>query len=394
MHYAQIAAIALAAASVAETSPVVSRAQPVKDRRDEAVYIVNCDRFEGMSKTSSGIRDQFIYFDDLDNSIDLINNPSTSSFFSYGTARDVVGDKGKHDSKTSHIDWTLANETSPLSAEFPQGSFKVWDLAEKGDARTNITGLATMDGSRDFRCYTWPTFKIADYIKGPNNVVYNCEAKYFCTRLERQVRRTKFNVFDTTLTVPIIGGNDMKVKDTRILGFIKNAFGQLEKAVADNVGKTHPYPIESSDFNLYFDIQRVETDSDANYDPNRIKAITKHLQDKLAPELYKNQLVRNCRGTIMGLEPTCEHQIAWPLQISIQVEFATQALQNWGPQDTIIITVAKDPAKVDASCKNDKAVAKVIGLALSVGSAYTSGIKSAVSSGLGGIFGVPGDGKC
>jgi hypothetical protein len=97
---------------------------------------------------------------------------------------------------------------------------------------------------------------------------------------------------------------------------------------------------------------------------------------------------------IMGLEPTCEHQIAWPAQISVQVQFSTQALQNWVDQDTIIITVAKDPAKVDASCKKDKALAKIFGLAFSVGSAYTSGIKSAVSSGLGGVFGVPSDGKC
>lgn len=394
MHYSQIAAFALAAASIAETSPIASGAQPVKDRRDETVYIVNCDRFEGTSKTSSAVRDQFIYFEDLDNSVNLISNPGTSSFFNSGTARDVVGYKGQHDSKTSHIDWTLAKERSPLSAEFPQGSFQVWDLAEQGDPRTNITGVATMDGSRDFRCYDWPTFRMTEYVKGPNNVVFNCEAKYFCTRLERQVRQTKFNVFDTTLTVPIIGGSDMKVKDTRILNSIKNAFGQLEKAVAENAGKTHPYPIESSDFNLYFDIQRAEVKGDANYDPDRIKAITKYLTEKLAPELYKTQLVRKCRGTIMGLEPTCEHQIAWPAQISIQVQFATQALQNWIDQDTIIITVAKDPAKVDASCKKDKALAKIFGLAFGVGSAYTSGIKSAVSSGLGGILGVPSDGKC
>jgi hypothetical protein len=393
MHYSRIAAFALAAASIAEASPVVSRAQHVKDRQDEAVYIVNCDRFEGMSKTSSGVRDQFVYFDDLDSSINLINNPGTSSFFSYGTTRDVIGDTGKHDSKTSHIDWTLAKEKTPLSADFPQGSFKVYDLGV-GDARTNITGLATLDGSRDFRCYDHPNFKITDYIKGPNNIVFQCEAKYFCTRLERLVRQTKFNVFDTTLTVPITGGNDMKVKDTRILASIKNALGQLEKAVAENAGKTHAYPIESSDYNLYFDIQRAEIPGDANYDPDRIKAITAHLTDHLAPELYKTQLVRNCRGTIMGLEPTCEHQIAWPLQISIQVQFATQALQTWADQDTIVISVGRDPAKVDGSCKKDKALAKVFGLAFSVGSAYASGIKSAVSAGLGDVFGVPGDGKC
>jgi len=390
MHFSRVTAIALAVGSVAYSSPVVSR---VQDKRDETVYIVNCDRFEGTSKTSSAVRDQFIYFDDLDSSVNLINNPGTSSFFSYGTARNVIGDNGQHDSKTSHIDWTLAKEKSPLSAEFPQGSFKVWDLG-KGDSRTNITGVATMDGSRDFRCYDWPSFKITDYIKGPNNIRFECEAKYFCTRIERLVRQTKFNVFDTTLSVPIIGGSDMKTPDTRILDFIKNAFGQLEKAVAENAGKTHPYPIESSDFNLYFDIQRAETSGDANYDPNRIMAITKHLQDKIAPELYKNQAIRNCKGTIIGLEPTCEHQIAWPAQISIQVQFATQALQNWVDQDTIIITVAKDPAKVDASCKKNKAFASIVSTGFSVGSAYTSGIKSAVSAGLGGILGIPSDGKC
>jgi hypothetical protein len=307
--------------------------------------------------------------------------------------RSVIGDKGQHNSKTSHIDWTLAKEATPLSAEFPQGKFQVWDLAEKGDTHTNITGVAKL-GGRDFRCYDWPRFKITDLEKGPNQVRHECVARYYCTRTERLVRQTKFNVFDTAITIPITGGDDMKVKDTRILDFIKGAFGQLEKAVEDNAVDTHPYPIESSDFNIYFDIQRAEGPNDARYDPNRIKAITKHLTDKIAPELYKNQLVRNCRGIIMGLAPTCEHQIAWPAKILIQVQFATQALQNWEDQDTITIRVAKDPAKVDASCKRNQALAKVLGGLFSVGSAYTSGLKSAVSSGLGDVFGIPSNGNC
>jgi hypothetical protein len=390
MHFSQIAAFTLATASVAYSSPIVSR---VQDSPDETVFIVNCDRFEGASKSPSGVRDQFLYFGDFDSSVSLINNPGTSHFFSSATARSVIGDKGQHDSKISHIDWTLAKEDSPLSAEFPQGTFQVWDLAEKGDTHTNITGVAKLDG-RDFRCYGWPRFSIVDLQKGPNQVRHDCEARYYCTRSERLIRQTKFNVFDTTITVPIIGGSDMKVKDTRILDSIKGAFSQLEKAVAENAGDTHPYPINSSDFNLYFDIQRAEGPNDARYDPNRIRAITNYLTDKIAPKLYENQLIRNCRGTIIGLEPTCEHQIAWPAKILIQVQFATQALQNWDDQDIITIRVAKDPAKGDASCKKNKALAQVLGGLLSVGSVYTSGFKSAVAAGLGSIIGVPSNGNC
>ncbi|KAF4634397.1 hypothetical protein G7Y89_g3714 [Cudoniella acicularis] len=379
MYFTQIAVLALAAISVTHASPISSREN---DRPDEMVYLINCDRFQGDSKTPNGIKDQFLYFEDLEKSL---------SDGRGGIARAIAGDNGRHDGMYSHIDWTLAKEDTPLHAEFPQGEFKVWGLAEKGDPKTNITGVAEL-GGRDFRCYDWPRFHLSQ--NGGGVIKYSCTARYMCFRAERLVRQTKFNVFDTTITIPISGGADMKEKDTRILDDVKAAFHKLEQAAADNTGDTHGYQIGDSDFNLYFDIERAETPKDAHYDPNRIKNIAKMLADNLAPELYKNQTIRNCRASIIGLDPICEHRISWPAKIKVQVQFATQALQNWVDQDIITIRVGRDPAKVDTSCKKTESSAAVLSGLFNAGGALTGGVASAVSMGLGGVFGGVAIGTC
>ncbi|KAH6675794.1 hypothetical protein B0J14DRAFT_637259 [Halenospora varia] len=215
----------------------------------------------------------------------------------------------------------------PLYASgFHLGDFKVWNLGKDGDKKTNVTGTATYSGAIDFLCY-------------------DCHHNTILKVLTRE---------------PSSG------KDDRILAEIKKASHKLEDAVKNNVADAKGYQIWNSNYNLYFDILEGEALGDAFYDPD-------------PPILEKDHKVTNYKMSWVGpAEATCDRKIPWPAEIMFQVQIASQALQDWVDQDTVIIRVAKGPVKEDGSYKKVEAFAKSLSGAFGAMGVLTGGVASAI----------------
>ncbi|KAH6673479.1 hypothetical protein B0J14DRAFT_700478 [Halenospora varia] len=376
MYIKDFAAFALAALPLVHSSP-----------------IINVPESSSLSKskrqTRRSTKDQMWYYPEFEKSF-------TASGKDYN-AQYVSGDNGRHDGVNSHIDWTLAKKATPLSATFPAGKFTVWDLAAEGDEKSNTTGIADLEG-KDFRCYDWPSASFT--MKRPDNSEkFVCHGKYYCVRQERLIRRTKITITNDTVPVPMTMLSSAKeeasgVKNPQILKNIQAGFRNLETAVSGAWASSHPFPINGTKHNLYYNVKKSEQKDDAHYDPTRIRQIADLLIKNVASSLEQSQEKKPCVAGFGGSAPTCKYITYWPSEITVQVQIASQYLQEWTDQDTIVIRVGTDETGKDSGCLKKDANAKMMAGLISAVGGITGGMAGAVASGLGGVLGIVADGSC
>lgn len=171
------------------------------DNLDEAVFLLQCTRWEKGQESPNGIKDYLWLNENAD-------NPTPQFYFDY-----------PHDptSGNGHIDWTVGTEAEPITSLLNKQTFKVWDLCKENCTDPKKTednegspgylqpnGRAKLEGA-DMRCY-----QIAKPFnqKLTHTSWYDCTANYYCTHSERMLRRTVFDIKDTTTEVIIARSED------------------------------------------------------------------------------------------------------------------------------------------------------------------------------------------
>lgn len=345
------------------------------DYLNEAVFLSECQKLKKGTNEQVALEDFLLYFPVYDyvrynNSLD-IGDVATAPF----------PKSQRVDAMGTHVDWTLATGDDKITAKFPTigRTFSVWDLDDEGDPDTNVTGVADL-GGKGMLCYDEPwSFKM-----DRNGWDYKCHAPYYCTRERRMIRRTVFDIYETTTAVEIEGlpkrKNGGKL-DERIEGMVGNAFFYLQLADRDGVGGAYEYAIDFrlKKHTIRFDIQKGQREGDPKYDAERIKLISEHLYEVVTPEIVKKVKTKTCYGS-----NTCIYTVPFPSQIKVQVQTALQEQLNWQPTDVIDIYV---DVKENAECGNDAVLAKTLsGLFAGIAAVATGGY-SAAASVLGGITG-------
>ena len=357
------------------------------DRLNEVVYLANCKFYNRNDKTPSGGRDRMWYYKSVDDSMkngrelpvpDNSVTPHTDA-------------PQRTDGFYSELDWTIGTISQPIEGKLDGREFKVWSLDTKGDPRSNVTGEATLDG-HSFRCYSSPHMKRSkDADNGKSH--YDCTTKYFCTRAERKIRRTKFTFTKATMIVPIetirqdqADAGDGSVKDT-----LRDAFQELQKAVDDNAASSEPFRIGNSTYSFLFTIDRAEHPGDALYDPHRIQDIINLLNEKLVPEIMKHDETKPIGNFVLPWHT--RHSVPVPREIKVQVQLADQVNPEWTDQDTITITTVYTGNGKKGLCESQNPISTVLAGLFSL-AALAGGAFGAAAAGLGALETIVAGGVC
>jgi hypothetical protein len=387
MHFSHFSTLSLALSPLALAAvipEILSRQENrIEDNRDEAVFLVSCTIYvTGNDASGNGNSDKLFYYKDY---AKHLNNGKTDDE-GYPTG---PGDKGKR------IQWTDGTQEKPINGELNGLKFTTWGLSEKGDSVTNVTGFADLGGAR-MRCYANANANWKQELY--SGKMYNkCYAKYYCTRNERIIRRTVYDISDTVANVQFTS----KETPGGIPGYetqytLATLFNQLKDHEKNNVDDAHEYKIgnDRSGTKMTFSVDRKERAGDPYYEEDRINKVADMLTKELMPILWSKQKESDCKAWPVGrnqVEGTCQHTVPFPKQITVRVQTAAQSVLDWDDRDTIIIAIKHTSSK---SCFAEKSIAALLTAAFSAASAVATGGASAAASGLGVVVGKAVAGSC
>ncbi|KAH7139549.1 hypothetical protein B0J11DRAFT_564316 [Dendryphion nanum] len=361
------------------------------DPMDEVVFLTDCRKYNSKDSDDKDVVEHVsfaLYHDTYDytrNNASLSWQAFASPSYPNGQRIDSMGG--------AFVDWTAGKQDDRIDANFDKLERRFWvhGLSRQGDPRTMATGIASL-GDHDMRCY-----KDTTNIHFPrNNWYYKCIADYYCTRKSRQIRRTLFSISEQTVDVKILGQHWSERKnaqkgeaDPRIEGVISNVYYWLQNldpkkgSVANEIlidaelkrqsGKKH--------HSVRMNWKAGQISSDATYDPNRIKQISKKLQDTLEPEIFKKVKVDT---QAFWDSDYLIYKAPFPANVNIQVQIAFQEQLDWKPTDVIDVDIITHGG---GGCGSGAAWAKALSGLFGGVAAVVTGGASAVLSGLGGIAG-------
>jgi hypothetical protein len=292
------------------------------------------------------------------------------------------------------VDWTAAKQDDRIEANFKDIERRFWvhSLSQKGDPRTNATGIASL-GDLDMRCYEDKTF---DRGITNNNWYYRCSSAYACTRSQRRVRRTLFSFSEETVDVEILGRLPTKLKipkdqrDPRVDGVVSNVYHWLS-TVDPKQGSVAEEFVIDTEFKRQFgkNMHSVRYNwkagiisSDPTYDPSRIKLISTELSKKLNPEIEKK--VKKA-GLWYWDDDWILYKAPFPATVKVQIQTASQEQLDWSSTDEIEIAIVDHKA---AACGKEAAWAKLLSGLFGGAAALATGGASAALTGLGGVAGM------
>ncbi|CAG8976732.1 hypothetical protein HYALB_00012530 [Hymenoscyphus albidus] len=374
MHFNDLATIFLALSPLA-IAAVIPDLEPRQEevRADEAIFLVKCSKYVKNAKdaSASGSSDKLFYYKDYNNAV-LAKNQDDECFPS------------NPGPKEHSIDWTTGTYENPIKGQLDKKAVTIWGITERGDKTANTAGHAMFGGAR-FRCYANADYDInQDY---GDKMYQKCYANYYCTREERQIRRTFFTVYENTEKIVLTGKEVHEPKrDGYIATVVDGAFGNLKTHMANNAADDTRYPLGNSGAYMTFTVRRSEKDGDLNFEEDRIDKVADLLKNQLNAKIYATDTLGECikypsGNKVLG---TCKHTITFPKEILVQIQVADQQVLDWDDRDTVVIKVysGKDCRKDSVGVKN------ILGAILSAGAAVSSGGFSAVAGGLGAIMGI------
>jgi hypothetical protein len=205
-------------ASSVRSSPLKTR----KDSPDEAVYLVSC------SSTGGGqlsLHDYvYWYGDDADGQKGL-----------YPGITATPTDPGPHDGMIYNIDWLSGTKEHPITADLRGTKFTLYDLNDKGAKKGDKVPVEAKLGTEDMDCYK-DDRAVPDSLK--NKSLWNCAAKYRCTRDVHWTRTAKLNLYNATTT---IGGFTVCDRNTPASPY--KAFGHYSDWAASMTPPNTPYKL-------------------------------------------------------------------------------------------------------------------------------------------------------
>lgn len=364
---------------------LLRRAEGDTDHPDETVVLAACTKYQKGYLQPTSLEDIVLYYDEYNyipgNTSAIAADKATPSF-----SKSQMG---------THLDWTASKQDDKISAKFEKlgKTFTVWDLSDKGDANTNRTGTADLGGTgmlcyKDARAFTMDQ----------DNWHWTCNAPYFCTRGSREIKRTVFDVYTTTIDVGVLALSPEKTPDNRtdnrVQSVVGNAFYLLQLADQNNVGAAYEYAIDPQfqKQTIRFDLQAGEHQGDSKYDEEQVRAISNWLFDLMTPVLVNEARRGDCKFGAQSDNPyNCIYYIPFPTQIRVQVQHALQDKLDWKSTDVIDIYVESDDKK---DCKDGTPLARTLSRAFTGLTTVMTGGYSAAASVLGDIYGNYQTGTC
>jgi hypothetical protein len=395
MHYTTLSALFLSISPLALASvlPILNSTQEnriaqenrIEDNRDEAVFLAKCTIYvTGNDASGNGNSDKLFYFKDYANHLN--NGKTDDEDYAVGP-----GDKSRR------VDYTDGTQEKPIHGQLNGLKFTAWDLNPKGDSHTNVTGRADLGGAR-MRCYANANANWKQELY--SGKMYNkCYAQYYCTRTERIIRRTVYDISETVTSVKFTGqesnrgtsGSGLDVQYT-----LAHLFDQLKDHDKNKVDSAHEYKLgnDNSGTQMTFFIDRKERDGDVYYEEDRIIKIADLLNKELMPIIWAKDKKGDCKAWTVDrnrVDGYCIHTMPFPKQITVRVQTAEQAVLDWDDRDTVIINVKHTSSK---NCFAEKTIATLFKAAFSAAAAVATGGASAAAAGLGVIVGKGVEASC
>jgi hypothetical protein len=348
------------------------------------VYLADCRKYKTKEADEKDIVEHIsfaLYHDTFD------HTRNKASFEWDAVATPSYPDSQRVDSMGgAFVEWTAGKQDDRINANFAQLQRRFWvhSLSPEGDPTTNATGIASL-GDHDMRCY-----KSRTSLNFPHSGwYYRCSADYFCTRKQRQIRRTQFSISKEKVDVQI-SAEEMKkgIRNERVEGLISNVYywiGTLnpeegsgaKEVIIDQKMKQYAGEYHS----VRIDWRAGQSSSDPGYDPKRIKLISEAISKRLNPEI--NSTTKGYTQAPWDSDWII-YKAPFPASIKVQMQIAFQEQLDWKATDTINIDIISYDSD---SCSEAAAWAKVLSGLFAGAAAVATGGASAVLSGLGGMAG-------
>ncbi|KAH8725404.1 hypothetical protein GQ44DRAFT_772077 [Phaeosphaeriaceae sp. PMI808] len=358
------------------------------DKRDEVVYLTNCRKYKDKKSDVNNVMEHksFLLYHNV---FDYTRNNKTGFAWvdrvtpSFPKGQRVEAQGG------STVDWTLGKQDDRIEGKFGKLGLSFWvhSLASIGADDTKVTGKAEL-GDMDMRCYQENT-KMEMTIDG---FYHKCISPYYCTREQRQIRRTLFSFSEQIATVGILGKPAKQgQRDPRVDDIISKLYEPLALFEPKQPKTVKEYVIEKEferlrlgkKHSIRFTWQAGQLSTDKSYDPSRIKLITEHLVKKVVPEIQKK--AKNAGPIMTNGKNWDVYKVPLPANINVQIQEAFQDRLNWGSTDTIDIDIIYPTSQ---SCGKDAGLIKLFVDLFDPVSAATSGKFSAAMNGLGHVGGM------